>query len=620
MNRAALLWQVVFGDLQGPLGTRSTMSSIVSHGALRDEGELEADDVFGDHSWHYRYNRRLSCFQHCVTSLTFSQDGKHLVSGTGSGDVKVWDTSVWAEAARLKQCSKEEPRALAISPAQRWLVVAHSSVMNIYNCEHPWRLEYAMPALVDQRTKETSEWHCIAFSPMSEVDHPGGHAGQDNHLAVFASNVLCVLDYSGGWSSETPKRTRSVFNSARPTTIAYTACGFWLVCGFEVGQLQIWNHFSLTLERTLSAHTAIVHDITASPRCAPYDPRFVSCSADRSLRVWHSAGWCLEQIVPDTKADRNGIRCCTFSSSGNWLVSVATELCLWSVCVSGKGKLELRLHQRLDSVCGAEDLRTAAFCSSGDAIAVGSQDGVLSLWTKLPGTPADNKIKEAAGRGLLRKGSSSGVTTAWIMDRPLLKPMMHVTPEGQKFSGALEERHSLQDSQWFVRSDLRSLARSASASCNGTQVNAGRGRSGKPKPVTPNIRAKLMAGRDRSRKNAVYDMEATDDCSNLERSCSVPELKRWKSKGYEFEDVLNTYCNTDIIAVTPASNLNKTMPAGFWGLGDRNGTGSRWGTDGECNSTPAALAEDMTSLRKSMMRHATQGIVRRISLDPQSIC
>lgn len=52
--------------------------------------------------------------------------------------------------------------------------------------------------------------------------------------------------------------------------------------------------------------------------------------------------------------------------------------------------------------------------------------------------------------------------------RPLLKPMMHVTPEGVKFSGGLEERHSLQDSQWFVRSDLRSLARSASASYNGT--------------------------------------------------------------------------------------------------------------------------------------------------------
>jgi len=193
---------------------------------ISDEPEKEQDDVFGDHAWHYRYNRRLSCFQHCVTSLTFSRDGHYLVSGTGSGDIRVWDTGVWAERAKLKHCYKEDPRALAISPAQRWLVVAYSSVMNIYNCQPPWRLEHVMPSPIDQATKEKAEWHCIAFSPMCEVDHPGGHTGQDNHLAAFASNVLVVLDYSGGWSSETPKRTRSVFNSAKPTSIAYTACGF----------------------------------------------------------------------------------------------------------------------------------------------------------------------------------------------------------------------------------------------------------------------------------------------------------------------------------------------------------------------------------------------------------
>jgi len=583
---------------------------------FRDSEVEDTDDVFGDHCWHYRYNRRLSCFQNCVTSLTFSQDGHYLVSGTGSGVVKVWDTGSWAEAARLKAVVKEEPRALAISPAQRWLVVAHSSSMSIYEARPPWRLEYQLPAPIDQTTKETSEWYCIAFSPMSEVDHPGGRTGQDNHLAAFASNVLCVLDYSGGWSSETPKRTRSVFNSARPTSIAYTACGFWLVCGYECGQLQIWNHFSLTLERTLSAHTEIVNCITASPRCAPYDARFVSCSADRSLRVWHSAGWCLEQIAPDTKADRNGIRCCTFSGNGNWLVSVATDLCLWSVCVSGKGKLELRLHQRLAAVCGCEGLQTAAFCAGQDAIAVGSNDGVLGLWMKLPGNPPETFLKEKGSKGgvRIRTRADHGGVNAWIMDRPLTRPMMHVKPEGNKSKDPEEERRSLTSSDWFVRSDMRSLSRTASV-CYGSYPSAIREKAGKPKAVTPNIRAKLLAGRRKSAfDNNLRDVEEVDLDNNLEKSASTPELKRWRPKGYEFEDVLNAYSNTTDL-ISPAQSFNKTVPPGFWSGGKRNSTGTCWGTDGE-----SAMSNDIASVRKSIIQTASLSVVRRISLDPQSIC
>jgi len=578
--------------------------------------------VFGDHSWHYRYNRRLSCFQNSVSSLTFSQDGQYLVSGTGSGDVKIWDTGVWAEAAKLKHCSKEEPRALAISPAQRWLVVCHASILNVYTCHKPWRLEFSMPAPLDSATKAQSEWCCIAFSPMSEVDHPGGHAGQDNHLAAFASNALCVLDYSGGWSSETPKRTRSVFNSARPTSIAYTACGWWLVCGYECGELQIWNHFSLTLERTLTAHNGMVNGITASPRCAPYDPRFVSCSMDRSLRVWHSMGWCLEQIVPDTKADRNGIRCCTFSSTGNWLVSVAFELCIWSVCVSSKGKLELRLHQRLEAVCGAEGLRTAAFCSRQDAIAVGSRDGVLGLWMKLPGMPMEPR-HQIADRMPRVKSDSAG--TAWILDRPLVRPMMHVTPEGNKTDPAKEDRSPLQNSSWFVRSDVRSLSRTASVVYSSFKGAANREKTftkEKPSPVTPNIRAKLMASRDRTRKAALHDVGGSDNIEDgsLERSSSVPELKRWKPSGYEFEDVLSAYCNPTTQGIKPVGD--KPLP-GRLGLRCNSSSGLRGNTTDASTYDPeneTAMSTDIAALRRSMMLHAASGIVRRISLTPQSIC
>mmetsp|Transcript_123545 Transcript_123545/g.193882 ORF Transcript_123545/g.193882 Transcript_123545/m.193882 type:complete len:579 (-) Transcript_123545:114-1850(-) len=571
------------------------------------EETVELDDVVGEHCWHFKYNRRLSCFQHCVSSLAFSQDGKYLVSGTGSGDVKIWDTGIWAEAARLKGCRQEEPRALAISPAQRWLVVAQATVLQIFHCSPPWRLEARIPPPYDPITKEPTEWCCVAFSPMSEVDHPGGHAGQDNHLAAFAFNSLCVMDYSGGWTVDTPKRTRSIFHGSRPTSIAYTACGWWLVCGYASGQVQIWNHFSLTLERTLSAHEGTVNCIASSPRCAQYDPRFITCGEDLSLRVWHSIGWTLEQIVPDTRADRNGVKCCTFSFGGHWVVSVSAELCVWRVCVNPTGKMELRVHQRLEAVCGAEGLKVAAFCSLQDAIAVGSRDGVLGLWTKNAGMPPEHTSKKRGSeRSLIRsKTDPGGGITAWIMDRPLAKPMKSVRPDGGGASTGTPddgERRTLQGSEWFVRSDLRELTRtmaavygSASLAYNHSSRAVGRSR---PKAVTPNIRAQLNAARDRKKLD---EAEGDQNESNAKLS---PEIKRWKpQRSIEFEDSLSLFCRES----GDKKLLTRTTP----GMFSSNSTGNVE-MDAECS-------EEVSLLRRTMM-HATRGVVQRISLDPQTIC
>merc|ERR1719215_1440440 len=237
-------------------------------------------------------------------------------------------------------------------------------------------------------TKEESEWACIAFSPMAEVDHQRGQAGQDNNLAAFSTSHLCVLDYSNGWGDDSPQRTRSLMQSGKPTILVYTACGTWMICGFVSGQMQIWNTASLTMVKTLHAHTDSINGLVSSPYGVPYQSRLVSCGVDQTLRVWHSQGWLLEQHVHDTRCDKSGVRRCTFSTTGNWLMSVANELCIWRVSITCRGRFVLSLHQRLQAVCGSEGLRSAAF-SEDDAIAVGSQDGVLGLFVKYEGKPPD---------------------------------------------------------------------------------------------------------------------------------------------------------------------------------------------------------------------------------------
>eukprot|EP00439_Symbiodinium_sp_Y106_P031937 s1693_g3.t2 len=395
--------------------------------AGKDQESLEVQ-----HQFHFRYDRRLSCFSNAVSCITFTMDGQYLVSGTGSGDIKVWDSTTWAEAAKLRGARRAEPKEVAISPSQRWVVVCYSSVLHIFQCGAPWQLVHSRPVVVDG-LKEQPEWCCVAFSPMSEVNHPAGQAGQDNHLAAFSNCNICLMDYSGGWNDDLPQRTRSLMQTSWPVCLAYTGDGYWIICGFSEGLMQVWNAFSLTLEKTLNSHDAAVNSIAASPPTAPYEPRLVSCSKDQTLRVWHVNTWLLEQHVHELRCDRAGLRRCAFSALGTWLVSVGSELTVWRVCVTSRTKkFDLQLHQRLQAVCGTEGVRTATFSNYADVIAVGSHDGVLGLWRKHSGVPPPIEMlerKEALPQPQDRNRGNAGAENPLSLSQ-LARPMQKITPQG----------------------------------------------------------------------------------------------------------------------------------------------------------------------------------------------
>jgi WD40 repeat protein len=619
----------------------------------KEGDEEEEEEEEGDHLWNYRYNRRLACFSHSVTSVTFSIDGKWFVSGTASGDIKVWDTHQWAENAKLRPIRREEPRALVVSPAQRWLVVAYASVLNVFHCKPPWRLEQAIPAPVEPGSRAPSEWYCIAFSPMAEVDHPKGNTGHDYHLAAFSTHHLSVNDYSGGWGPETlGRRTRSLLQLARPTTLAYTADGWWLVCGFESGQIQLWNAFSLTLERSLNAHVGTVLCIAASPRTASYESRFVSCGLDQCLRIWHSRGWALEQICPDTRCDRNGIRKVMFSSNGHWLVSVANELVVWRVIVTVRGKMYVRIHQRLAAQCGSEGVSGAACCPTNDAIAFGSRDGVLGLWTKYPGSPLEAPPCPTKGEssssnyGKLMRPSSNSSVEPWSMDRAFgPRTMQRITPDGPK------DHTRTAKVDWFQRTHLRSLSMSTLAPRpmtgmseypqRGMSASASSGSIGKLNLNPPSKGGGIQGlsatirevptgggnnkggGGSGGRLGDEYD--EGDHGFNPRLATTMPsDLGRWRSGGsFEFVDVLSALSGDKAAAALPGGGLpgNSSLPGGL------PANVRRLGGPGSPSASPCSRSNSTQSdkdpgpcspIRKSML-HACRNMVQRISLDPQLI-
>jgi WD40 repeat protein len=568
-------------------------------------GMKEDEELEGDHDWHFRYNRRLSCFSHAVSTLAFSRDGKYLVSGTGSGDAKVWDTAHWSESGRLKATRsspasrKEEPRTLVFSPAQRWLVAAYPRVLNVFNCKPAWKMEHSMFAGVEECTKEQGEWTCIAFSPMSEeVDHPGGHTGQDNHLAAFSTSTLHVFDYSGGWSADTPRRTRSLMQSSRPMCAAFTNCGWWLIAGFADGQVQVWNAFSLTMEKTLSAHNEGVTCITTSPRAAPYDSRFISCSSDQTIRLWHSNGWILEQHVHETKCDKLGVREVSFSSSGQWLVSTAKGLSVWRVAMTKRGRIVLSLHQPLEATCGAEGLRCAAFCGSSgttrssaqDAIAVGSRDGVLGLWTKVPGAPLEPRERP----GTCGKSTNDErPSVPWVPNQNLSlpKPMQKVNEMGVK--PMAQQRFSR--GEWYQRTHRNSLA---------STMDRAHFQSVAPPPklvpISVASREHGMAATAQEEflnpRVGVFNSTAPADSGGLrqtQRCVSEEDLNRWRGRRLASSDSLPTLSPSIRRTATGEKRLGMIV--------------DDYDDDGP-----------VSQVKKNMM-HACRHLVQRIQVDPKVI-
>eukprot|EP00929_Paragymnodinium_shiwhaense_P061935 TRINITY_DN30932_c0_g2_i1.p1 TRINITY_DN30932_c0_g2~~TRINITY_DN30932_c0_g2_i1.p1 ORF type:complete len:583 (+),score=79.88 TRINITY_DN30932_c0_g2_i1:111-1859(+) len=348
--------------------------------------------------WHMKYNRRLACFSKAASAMLYSPDGRFLLAGTTSGALKVWETSRWSSVGEVAAI-RGAPSALAVSPGQRWLVVSHSTTLSVFRCQAPWQSAGTVRAPGAEET--AAPWKYIAFSPSDEVDDALGKTGQDNYLAAVSRDSLCVFDYSTGWGAETKSRSRSLLRGDAPRGLCYTSCSRWIVCAFAAGYLQVWSAASLTLERTLMAHSETIHCIATSPKDSSYCPHLITCEADQKLHVWKCDNWLHEFAAHDLGCGHAGFLSCAFAAAGDTFVSVAEEVSVWRVvmawtnqgCSCGRscksGRFTLVLHQRVEHVAKVDNRLVAAFCGSGNAIATSSGDGTLDLWLKTDGPPAE---------------------------------------------------------------------------------------------------------------------------------------------------------------------------------------------------------------------------------------
>lgn len=331
--------------------------------------------------WSFRYERTLSFYSTSISVLQFSTDFTKLISGNGSGDVKVWDVSQWSELATLRHGDGKNavPRCVGVSPTGA-LACCHPNVICVYNAKYELELELKPPQDLGATT-----WRCMCFSPTRAVDEDAGEVGEDNLLVAWTETSLCVYPVTS--TSLQPRLTRSVVHSsAAPRVCTFTRCGTHAVCGHADGQIYVWNASSFSLERTLVGHLNAITSLDFSISSEICPSMLVTCSQDRTLRVWDGKerGWQLAYYLSVSVVhDHQAIRSCQFSKDGTFFVTCGTELVVWKWLPESQrtegGRPPLVPHQKLQGCMNG--MRLKAVVAGGSQIVVGSVEGVLGVWS-----------------------------------------------------------------------------------------------------------------------------------------------------------------------------------------------------------------------------------------------
>eukprot|EP00927_Polykrikos_kofoidii_P051128 TRINITY_DN44933_c0_g1_i1.p1 TRINITY_DN44933_c0_g1~~TRINITY_DN44933_c0_g1_i1.p1 ORF type:complete len:645 (-),score=66.08 TRINITY_DN44933_c0_g1_i1:60-1994(-) len=490
--------------------------------ALNDDAGTKNADC------HYLYDRRLAAgFATSISNLVFSEDGRWLVSTSGSCEPKLWDAKPWAVATSLRCSRKEECRDLCVSPGQCWLVIVQPSRLNVFVFKPPWDLALAIPT---ESTGDDHEWCCAAFMPGI------GGLGVE-HLAAASTTRLTVFDYSKGWGGDTPRRTHSLLRFDRPTSVVYAHGGDQLLCGFASGEICVWDSASLAVATKVQAHTGALTCLAASPADAAYEPCCVSCGVDKTICVWDAYQWSLETSVFEPNAGAAGFRSCQFSKSGTLLMSVGEQLCIWSVCRTKTYRPYLQIHQRVSGVGTNEAFCSAAFCTITNAVAAGAVDGALGLWRQAPGPPKVVAVSNPSAPGVVKPTSAK---YEMRLPRPMRKVSQQVSPAPS--SPPPTTPAGLPPVMWSHRTQLRP------ADASVAELAAAREQSRAQAEVTPqsgtsstvsSLQAKVVGGQDkllgilqkmRSVNSLNTPVDGTYRTAVMKKYQSLDELRRDRDK------------------------------------------------------------------------------------------
>jgi Tol biopolymer transport system component len=189
-----------------------------------------------------------------VNSLSYSPDGKHLVSGSADHTVKIWDIESGKE---LRSLSGTSPiRFVHYTPDGKYIILRES----VYT--HRWDV------LNGGKLKSLYIYHNRLF----KISPNGKYmisTGSENELIISNIDTFRIL------------HTFAFAHLGHITTVAFSPDNKYIVSGSEDHTIKVWDIENGKELQTLSGHTASINSVSYSP-----DGKYIVSGSKDHIKVW----------------------------------------------------------------------------------------------------------------------------------------------------------------------------------------------------------------------------------------------------------------------------------------------------------------------------------------------
>lgn len=306
-------------------------------------------------SQDYVHYATLIGYTHPVTSVSFSPDGRTLVSGSSAAhrddNTRLWDITTGKQKKTLIRYMGST-HSVVFSPDGRTLASGSGD-----GTIHLWDIATGL-------RKKTFIGHTdivlsVSFSPNGQTLASGS---QDDTIRL--------------WDAVTGRQKKILIgHTDYATSVSFSPDGQTLAAGYGDHTVRLWDPIIGLRKKTLTGHTDVVLSVSFSPD----GQTLASGSGDKTIRLWDAiTGLPKKTLIGHT----NGVTSVSFGPNGKVLVSGSSSLrsytsdpvntiCLWNV-VTGLHEKTLIGHKTWVS--------SVSFSPDGDTIASGGWDNTIRLW------------------------------------------------------------------------------------------------------------------------------------------------------------------------------------------------------------------------------------------------
>ncbi|WOB70533.1 hypothetical protein [Microcystis aeruginosa] len=295
------------------------------------------------------YNRLVG-HNGSVNSVSFSPDGKTLVSGSYDNTIKLWNVETGKEIRTLKG---HDSYVLSVnfSPDGKTLVSGSED-----NTIKLWNVETGQE--IRTLKGHGSFFNSVNFSPDGKTLVSGS---EDNTIKL--------------WNVETGQEIRTLKgHDSTVYSVNFSPDGKTLVSGSVDNTIKLWNVETGQEIRTLKGHDSTVYSVNFSPD----GKTLVSGSVDKTIKLWNGS---TGKEIRTLKGHDSGVYSVNFSPDGKTLVSgsVDNTIKLWNV---ETGKLwDVETGEEILTLKGHDSaVYSVNFSPDGKTLVSGSVDKTIKLW------------------------------------------------------------------------------------------------------------------------------------------------------------------------------------------------------------------------------------------------